>query len=84
MAETKDLRLSDDTIVYIRDILTLGLITQTDVVAHLRQIRLDTETRGEVQYLVPSDEYKEAYAIISNQLVAAMEQLESDEVTAEG
>lgn len=84
--EEQTLRLSDDAIVYIRDILTLGLITKTDVVGHLRQLKLTTELKGETQYLVPTEAYKAEYAIVAEQLVRALEKLgntDPDDITEE-
>lgn len=94
MTEKKDdkkFRFSDDVIVYIRDIIALGMITKTDIVNHLRGFELIEELHGERSYLVPSEEFKKNYAQVSAQLVAmankivadsaAQNDVEDDEVT---
>jgi len=77
MAE-KIYRLSDDAIVYLRDILTLGIVTKTDIVSHLRQMKLTTELRGEVEYLVPSEGYKTEYAVVAEHLLKVLETMSED------
>lgn len=87
MSDTSELKnskfkFSDDTIVYIRDLLALSLITKTDVVQHLRSMVFTTEKRGELDYLVPTEEYKKQYAIVATQLmqIANSTSMESDDL----
>lgn len=68
-------KLSDEAIVYLRDILTLGIVTRTDIVGHLRQMKLQPELRGEIEYLTPTESYKAEYAIVAEQLLKALEEI---------
>jgi hypothetical protein len=72
-------KLSDETIVYIRDILALALISQTDIVNHLRGMEFETVLKGETHYLVPTERYKVEYANVAKQLVALAEAAEGGE-----
>lgn len=68
-AEKVVFKLSDDSIVMIRELIQLSLLTGTNVVDHLRafrceEIKTDTVTR----YLSPSEEYVGAY----NEMIAKL------------
>lgn len=55
--KTKDLKLSDDTIALIRELVQLSILTGTNIVDHMRAIRLELAD-GAVQ---PTEEYVVAY-----------------------
>ena len=50
--------LTDETISLVREILQLSLYTGTNIVDHLRAVRLDENGDGK---LVPNNDYVEAY-----------------------
>jgi len=51
------LRLGDDLIAVVRELIQLSLLTGTNIVDHMRAVRVET-VEGMV---VPTDEYVEAY-----------------------
>ncbi|HEY9818672.1 MAG TPA: hypothetical protein V6D20_23125 [Candidatus Obscuribacterales bacterium] len=62
--EEKLYALADETIALIREILQLTLYTGTNIIDHLRAVRLVESDSGK---LVPNDKYVEEY----NKMVAA-------------
>ncbi len=66
--ENENLRLSDTTIGQIAKILQLALLSGTDIVDHLRQVRL-TNQGGE---LTPSSDYTSNF---ENNLERMMEEI---------
>jgi CHASE3 domain sensor protein len=60
--DRKTYKLSDDVIIQIRELLQLALLTNTNIVDHLRALIVEAETaenRG--HYVTISPEYVEAY-----------------------
>lgn len=60
--ERKTYKFSDDVIIQIRELLQLALLTNTNIVDHLRAMIIEPETeenRG--HYVTISPEYVEAY-----------------------
>ncbi len=59
-AERKTFKLSDDIIALVRDLLQLSLLTNSNIIDHLRAVVLETET-ARPHYLTLTPEYVEAY-----------------------
>lgn len=55
--EKKVLKMSDDTIAVVREIVQLSILTGTNLVDHMRAVRLE-EVEGSVY---PTQEYIDAY-----------------------
>lgn len=65
---TNLLALSDDVIAIIRDLVQLSILTGTNVIDHLRGIRVSVD-EAPPGFLVPSEEYVVAY----NKMLAKLE-----------
>ena len=78
-------KMGDDLIAVIRELVQLTLLTGTNVVDHLRAVRCEIDE--ETNKLVPTVEYVEAYNEMVEQLVekakAASQALESPSITKE-
>lgn len=77
--ERKFYGLSGNAINMIRELLQLALITNTNIVDHFRQFRLEPSEENE-QLLVPTAEYMEYY----NKALASLEEEVNNIVAAEG
>ena len=58
--ERKTFKLSDDIIALVRDLLQLSLLTNSNIIDHLRAVVLEAET-ARPHYLTLTPEYVEAY-----------------------
>jgi hypothetical protein len=58
--ERKTFKLSDDIIALVRDLLQLSLLTNSNIIDHLRAVVVEAET-ARPQYLTLTPEYVEAY-----------------------
>jgi len=58
--ERKTFKFSDDIIALVRDLLQLSLLTNSNIIDHLRAVVVETETTRP-QYLTLTPEYVEAY-----------------------
>lgn len=58
--ERKTFKFSDDIIALVRDLLQLSLLTNSNIIDHLRAVVVETET-ARPQYLTLTPEYVEAY-----------------------
>jgi hypothetical protein len=55
-------KFSDDIIVVIRDLLQLALLTNTNIIDHLRAVVVEPETdEDRAHYITLTPEYVEAY-----------------------
>jgi hypothetical protein len=59
-SERKTFKLSDDVIALIRDVLQLSLLTNSNIIDHLRAVSLEADTTRP-SYLTLTPEYVEAY-----------------------
>lgn len=60
--ERKTYKLSDDFIALVRDLLQLSLLTNTNIIDHLRAVIVEPETtEARAHYLTLTPEYVEAY-----------------------
>ena len=57
-APKKLFMLTDETIALVRELLQLTLYTGTNIIDHLRNVRLEESAPG---HLIPNAEYVEAY-----------------------
>jgi hypothetical protein len=69
---TETLRLSDDLIAVIRELIQLSLLTGTNIVDHMRGVRTEV-INGAV---VPTKEYVEAYNAYVEQLSKEAEEMQ--------
>ena len=69
--ETMVVKLSDDLIAVIRELVQLSLLTGTNVVDHFRAITCEIDM--DTQKLIPTEEYVEAYNLMVQQLVEKAE-----------
>lgn len=58
--ERKTFKLSDDIIALVRDLLQLSLLTNSNIIDHLRAVVVEAET-ARPNYLTLTPEYVEAY-----------------------
>lgn len=73
--ERKTYKLSDDVIIQIRELLQLALLTNTNIVDHLRAMIIEPETEdGRKHYVTVAPEYVEAYNKQIEQLNAEAEE----------
>lgn len=78
----KLLQLSDDAILVIREIIQFSLLTGTNIVDHLRNIRLDVMTREEGHsLLIPNKEYIDAYNRMVESFTEQAEQAQQETET---
>ena len=66
MADEKKLKLSDDLIAVVRELVQLALITGTNIVDHLRAVEVELDEQEKV---VPTVGYVEAYNKMVEELV---------------
>jgi hypothetical protein len=60
--ERKTYKFSDDFIALVRDLLQLSLLTNTNIIDHLRAVIVEPEnTEARAHYLTLTPEYVEAY-----------------------
>ena len=60
--ERKTYKFSDDFIALVRDLLQLSLLTNTNIIDHLRAVIVEPEnTEARAHYLKLTPEYVEAY-----------------------
>lgn len=69
--ETLVVKLSDDLIAVIRELVQLSILTGTNVVDHFRAITCEIDM--DTQKLIPTEEYVEAYNLMVQQLVEKAE-----------
>lgn len=69
----KDLRLSDDAIAVVRELIQLSILTGTNIVDHMRAIRLEL-VDGVV---FPTQEYVDAYNAQIEELAKKAEELQA-------
>jgi hypothetical protein len=63
-----DLKLGDDLLAVIRELVQLAMLTGTNLVDHFRQIRVEVDK--ETNKLIPTEEYLEEYSRLVLELVA--------------
>tara|TARA_R110002060_G_scaffold15647_3_gene21836 strand:+ start:675 stop:902 length:228 start_codon:yes stop_codon:yes gene_type:complete len=74
MKNGTDLRLGDDIISQVAKLLQIALLTGTDVVDNLRQLRLSSD--GELLSL--SQDYKDSFGTNLQKMIAEAEVLNAD------
>jgi len=74
MSETKSLKLSDDTIALIRELVQLSILTGTNLVDHMRAVRLEV-VDGATQ---PTEAYIKAYNAQIEELAQRAEDLQRE------
>ena len=76
--------LDDEVIFQMREILQLAMLTDTNIVDHMRQLRL-TASKEKPEYLVLTEEYKQYHlAIVSKMLedVAKLQKQHGEDLAA--
>lgn len=69
---TKNLKLSDDAIAVIRELIQLSILTGTNIVDHMRAIRLEMVDGA----VFPTEEYVNAYNAQIEDLTKKAEELQ--------
>lgn len=59
MSDKKVLKLGDDLIAVVRELVQLSLLTGTNIVDHLRAIHVEVD--DETKKLIPTNEYINSY-----------------------
>ena len=67
--KSQDLKISDEVISHLAKIIQLGILSGTDIVDHMRMIRLQ---ESEEDTLILSDEYRESS---DNQIQSMLEKV---------
>lgn len=70
--KTKNLRLSDDAIALVRELVQLSILTGTNIVDHMRAIRLELVDGA----VYPTEEYVNAYNAQIEELTRKAEELQ--------
>lgn len=70
--ETLVVKMSDDLIAVIRELVQLSILTGTNIVDHFRAITCEID--AETNKLVPTEDYVEAYNTMVDQLVKQAEE----------
>jgi hypothetical protein len=70
--ETLVVKMSDDLIAIIRELVQLSILTGTNIVDHFRAITCEIDAK--TSRLVPTEEYVEAYNVMVDQLVKQAEE----------
>jgi hypothetical protein len=72
-------KLSDELIAQVAKLVQLALLTGTNVVDHLRLVRvLGTENERSEQVVVLTDEYKDYFEKSINQMLAEVEDIKEE------
>ena len=82
MSEKKYFALSDEVIFQIRELVQLAMLTGTNLVDHMRQMRFEEDETNPVKgHLTLTEQYKNYHLSIINGLMEELERLKvKDEV----
>ena len=76
--DTPEYRFSDDSIMMIRDLVQLSLVTGINVVDQFRLMRFEVKSKDGINILLPEPQYVTQYneflSVLTNRLNEMMEQ----------